>query len=396
MFKWKKNYLGKSKSQSDATEPNARSGQEHGMKTHLELSLERDIDRIRSKVKEMALLVEQALQACIKAIAENSHQLTYAVILRDQRVNEKEMEIDRLCLEFLVRQQPVALPLRFAYSTIKINLEIERVGDYAESIARQLLHARELIDDALKRRIMDLGTLATGLFHDAVKAFTEQNCEQANACVKAGAAVDTIRYRLDEEIAKSLMEKKISYALHGSLITIVRRFERVSDQARNICLEVIYLCTGEYKKHPGAEFFRVLFVDSHNACLSQMAEAIAQELKQNKFIFASAGIEPTIIETGLVDFMKKKGIDLSRCAPKAVHQIPNLDHYQVVVLLEKEAYSGFPKQRGKVVFLDWHTDSPCLAKVAQEENDNTYDTAYAFLKTRISELVEALTEKPQV
>ena len=96
------------------------------MKTHMELSIERDIDRIRRKVQEMALLVEQSLQSCIKAIAESSHQLTYTVVLRDQHVNEKEMEIDRLCLEFLVRQQPVALPLRFAYSTIKINLEIER------------------------------------------------------------------------------------------------------------------------------------------------------------------------------------------------------------------------------------------------------------------------------
>jgi phosphate transport system protein len=368
------------------------------MKTHMELSIERDIDRIRSKVKEMSRMVEQALQDCIKAIAENSHQHTYAVILRDQHVNEKELEIDRLCLEFLVRQQPVALPLRFAYSTIKINLEIERVGDYAESIARQLLLNRESIDEPLKERIVELGMLALGLFHDAVKSFIDQDCEAAKKCMKAEEAVDTLRCHLDESIATYLNEKKLSYALHSSLITIVRRFERVSDQARNICLEVMYMCTGEYSKHPGAEFFRVLFVDKHNSCRSQMAEAIALEQKQLKFIFASAGIEPNIVDQSTIEFMKKKGIDLSRNAPKAIHQIPNLDHYQVIVTLDKEAYKGFPKQPTKIVFLDWHLDDPSKKQGSREERDKAYQEAYDFLKTHISELVEALntSEKEQV
>ena len=363
----------------------------------MELSIERDIDRIRHKVNEMARLVEQALQDCITAIVENNHQLTYTVILRDQHVNEKEMEIDRLCLEFLVRQQPVALPLRFAYSTIKINLEIERVGDYAESIARQLLLNREAIDDRLKGRIVELGNLAAGLFHDAVKAFTDQDCEAAKKCMKAEEAVDALRIQLDEDIAKSLLDKNISYALHSSLITIVRRFERVSDQARNIDLEVMYMCTGEYSKHPGAEFFRVLFVDQHNSCLSQMAEAIALEQKQLKFIFASAGIEPNIIDQNTLEFMREKGIDLSRSAPKAIHQIPHIDHYQVIVTLDQEAYRGFPKQPSKIVFLDWHLDDPSKMQGTKEQRKKAYQEAYAFLISRISELVEALinTEKAQ-
>src|SRR5882672_2749370 len=109
------------------------------MATHFEESLQRDIDRIRGKVKEMATLGEQALRNCLKALAEKNRVLAFAVILRDQRIDELEKEVDRLCLEFIVRQQPVAGPLRLAYATIRINLELERVGDYAESIARQIL-----------------------------------------------------------------------------------------------------------------------------------------------------------------------------------------------------------------------------------------------------------------
>src|SRR5437867_5865423 len=109
------------------------------MTTHFEESLRRDIDRISAKVTEMGSLADRALRSCLEALKGKNRQLAYSVILRDQRIDELEKEIDRLCIEFLLRQQPVAGHLRFAYATIKINLELERVGDYAESIARQIL-----------------------------------------------------------------------------------------------------------------------------------------------------------------------------------------------------------------------------------------------------------------
>src|SRR5512139_1321513 len=107
--------------------------------SHLEESLRRDMDRIRGKITEMARLAEKALHDSLQALANNNHQQAYGIILRDQYIDELEKEIDRLCLEFIVRQQPVASLLRFAYGTIKVNLELERVGDYAESIARQVI-----------------------------------------------------------------------------------------------------------------------------------------------------------------------------------------------------------------------------------------------------------------
>src|SRR5262245_57502857 len=109
------------------------------MATHFEQSLQKDIDRIRGKVGEMCAEAEQALRNCLKAMRERNRTLAYSVILHDQRIDELEKEVDRLCLEFLVRQQPVAGLLRMAYATIRINLELERVGDYAEGIARQVL-----------------------------------------------------------------------------------------------------------------------------------------------------------------------------------------------------------------------------------------------------------------
>ncbi len=262
------------------------------MKSHLELSVQRDIDRIKNKVSEMSRLAEQALKDCLTIISEDNRQLAYAVILRDQNINAKEKEVDRLCLEFLVRQQPVALPLRFAYSTIKINLEIERVGDYAESIARQLLKINDHIESKLKECVIELAKISTSMFHDATHAFVNQNPELARKSIEVEQTVDALRTELNQQITSMFHQNLITFELLDTMMAIVRRFERVADQARNICMETLYMCTGEYAKHPGSEFFRVLFVDHHNSCNSQMAEAIAQDLKQLKFIFASAGTEP--------------------------------------------------------------------------------------------------------
>jgi phosphate transport system protein len=360
------------------------------MKTHLELSMERDIDRICSKIAEMALIVDQALEDCIKAITDNSTSINYAVILRDQKVNEKEMEIDRLCLEFLVRQQPVALQLRFAYSTIKTNLEIERVGDYAESIARQLLLIKEPIDVELKTKIVEIGRLAVDFFKDAAKSFIEQNIELAKKSISREDIADTLRCVLDEEIAKKFLDNHISYNLHACLITIVRRFERVCDQASNICNETIYMCSGEYSKHPGTEFFRVLFIDKHNTGLSLMAEAIAQEQKQLKFIFNSAGIDTGNINPVLVEFMKKKGIDFTAYSPKTISKILHIDHYQILIILDKDAARSLPQQSRKAVFLDWKLDDPFDNSLSDREKEEILKKNYDFLKVRINELVSAL------
>src|SRR5262252_1850930 len=109
------------------------------MGTHFEQTLEHDLERISERISHMAALGEQALRNALRALKEQNRQLAYAVILGDRKVDEMERELDQLCLEFLIRQQPVAGPLRFAYATIRINLELERIGDYAESIARQVL-----------------------------------------------------------------------------------------------------------------------------------------------------------------------------------------------------------------------------------------------------------------
>ncbi len=362
------------------------------MTSHLEESLERDIQRIRRQVVEMGGLVERALRDAVKALVDGDRQLAYAVILRDQYIDEKEKEIDRLCLEFLVKQQPVAGPLRLVYSTIKINVDLERLGDYAESMARQMLRLHALPDrsQAPLDGVLELAALSIPMLHDAIEAFLKQDPELAHKTIGVEATVDVLQSKLNADLVKLFHEQKLPLDALDPLMNIGRRLERVSDQARNICMEVLYMCTGEYTKHSGAEAFRVLFVDEHNSCRSQMAEAFAHSLNQPKFVFGSAGIEPRAIDARTLAFMREKGFDLSRKTPKALFNVPYLDHYQVIVSLSPEVEKAFPQSPRKMVYLDWSVPNPSAVQGTPEQVRAAYESAYRHISTQVRDLVEAI------
>jgi phosphate transport system protein len=358
--------------------------------THYEETLQRDIERIRSKIRQMGSLAEAALKTSMRALTERNRQTAYSVVVRDQRIDELEKEIDRLCLEFIVRQQPVAGTLRFAYAAIKINSELERVGDYAESIARQvvILGAQEF--DLPTDRFSELAGRAIPMFHSAIEAFLTQDVALARRAMEAEELIDRLRHQLNADLVGMQQQGRIPLTALSPLMTIVNRFERVGDQAKSICQEVLYMCTGEYLKHSGSDLYRLLFVDEHNSCRSQMAEAIGNSLGQPKFIFASAGLDARPIDPATVAFLKEKGLDISRHSSKALDQIPHLDHYQIIVALAKEAQRVFPPPPTKAVCLDWATRDPSAVTGSPGEVRAAYQETYDFLAAHVQDLVEAV------
>ena len=360
------------------------------MATHLEVSLQRDLDRIRDQVTEMGALVQQALQDCITALVDQNRQLAYTVILRDQYVDSKEKEIDRLCLEFLVRQQPVAGTLRFVYSAIRINLELERVGDYAESIARQFVKLSHLPVEIPKQGLVEIAGYSIAMLSDAVKAFVGQDVDLARKTIEVEEKVDLLKSILIKELVNLYRKDEIPFESLDPLTLIVRRFERVADQAREICMETIYACTGEYSKHPGADAFRVLFVDETGSSGAILAEAIASKLGEPRFIFASAGIESQPLAPQTTAFLQEKGHDPSHLVPRAIHQVPNLEHYNVIVALSPAVRKALRHRSGKGIFLEWIFDDPARVTGGPEQVQAAYAAAYQMLQTSISELTQAV------
>ncbi|MBN2505555.1 MAG: phosphate signaling complex protein PhoU [Verrucomicrobia bacterium] len=360
------------------------------MPTHYEASMQRDLDRIRARLTAMGALCGQAVANCVKALTERNRQLAYAVIIRDQYIDAIEKEIDRLCLEFLVRQQPVATTLRFAYSTIRVNLELERIGDYSESVARQTLKLIPLDVPIPHPRYLEIAELSLAMLRDAVKAFVDRDASLAQQTIQTEDAVDQLKSNLNKDLVRLFKEQRITFDVLNPLMMITRHLERVSDQARNICVETLYVCAGEAARHPDADVIRVLFVDEHNACRSQMAEAIATQLNLPRFVFASAGRDPQPIETATREFMRTKGIDLSRTTAKAINQVPNLDHYHVVVLLAKEAKTAFPSNARNLTFLDWAIADPSKTPGTPDQVRAAYEQAYDFIHAHLRDLVGAI------
>ena len=352
--------------------------------------MQRDIERLRAKVSQMALLAEQALAGCMRALKDKNRVLLYSIILRDQQIDELEKEIDRLCLEFIVRQQPVAGQLRFAYATIRINLELERVGDYAESIARQGLKLLGMNVDIPVARYDEIAEHSVSMLRNAVRAFLEQNESLARETMATEELVDELKSRLNSDLMKLGRENQIPIESLNALMMVTRHLERVSDQAKNICMEALYLCTGELIRHKPSEALRILFVDDRNACPSQMAEAIATGLGKTEFVFASAGLQPTAIDPATLNFLKGKELDVSRLSSKAIGQIPNLDHYQITIALAKGAEKVFPAGPSKMVCLDWSLPDPSAVRGTAAEVEAAYESAYQFLRSHILDVVEAV------
>jgi phosphate transport system protein len=361
------------------------------MPGHYEESLERDIARIRTKTTAMATLCEGALRSAIEALVTRDRQLAYSVILRDQEIDEHEKEIDRLCLEFIARQQPVAGHLRFAFAAIKIDLELERVGDYAESIARQSLAVCTLPCELPDQQLRQLAELAIPMLHGAAQAFVLQDPDLARQAMAQDDAVDARRHALSHELVALQQAGKIPLSALGPLLNVINRLERVADQAKSISQEVLYMCTGQYLKHQGSEVFRVLFVDEHDACRSPMAEAIGTAMNEPRFVFTSAGLDPhDKIDEAAAAFLEHKGLTLSHHRPQALRQVPNLEHYQVVVALAESARAAFPPPPTKTVCIEWILPDPTAARGTEAEVAAAFEEAYGYIGAHIRDLVQAI------
>jgi phosphate transport system protein len=363
--------------------------------SHLEESLQRDINLIRNKVTEMAGLSERALQASLQALTGRNRQLAYWTILRDRYIDELETDLDRLCLEFMVRHQPVAGHLRFIFATILINRELERIGDYAESIARQVLVVSALEPQPPFERFNELGRLSVHMLRDAVQSFVQQDADLAARTMPIEERANAMRNAINTELKELQESAQLPAAAVAPLATIARRLERVTDQAKNLCEEVLYMCTGEFVKHKGAEEFRLLFLDSHNNCLSQMAEVLATGLRVPKFVFSSAGVTPQPVEQATSEFLAGKGIEVPRQTPKSLEQVPQWEQYQVIIALGAEARAELSARPFKGIVFAWSVEDPSQLGGTPAAVQAAFESAYQSLETQIRELVGAILHEPQ-
>jgi phosphate transport system protein len=360
----------------------------------LEETLHRDIETLHGKVTEMARLTERALRAGVQALVQGDRRLAYSVILRDQYIDERETELDRLCLEFLVRHQPAAGHLRLIFATLHVNRELERIGDYAESIARQVLAVSSLAQPSYTR-FVELGELAVGMLQDGIRAFLQQDAALAWKTMAREEQGNTLRNAINQDLAEASEKHQIPAAALTPLMTVARRLERAADQVKNICEDVLYLCTGEFVKHKGADLFRILFFDGTNACLSQIAEAWGKSLRLPRLTFSSAGSAPQPIDRRALDFLAANGMDVTDLKSKSLDQVPNWQQSQVIVLLNPDLSQSLPEHPNKCVVLTWTIRDPAQAVGSPEAVTAAFESAARTLESNIRELAAAISDESQ-
>ena len=362
------------------------------MQSHLEENLQQDIDLIRSKVGEMGELVEKALETCLGAIEQNNRQLAYVVILRDRHIDELEETLESLCQRFLIKHLPVASQMRFVYSVIKINTELERVGDYAKSIARRFLTVSDLGAQASYPKLIDIANLAIPFLRNALRAFSESDAELAKATREREKerAIDNLRYEIHHDLIQLHIQNELPSEALVPLVTVVSCLERVANQASNICEEVLYMCTGEDLRHEYQQVVRVLFVAEYDACRGQMAVGIGNALEPHRVLFSSAGVASQPLDPKTVQFMAEKGIDISGQNSKYLNQILDLKDYAIIVSLCEEAERALPSLSSRPVRINWEVQDPSKLEGTEEEVQAAYQNAYQFLERHIRELAQAI------
>jgi len=363
------------------------------MGSHLEERMQKDMNLILSKTVEMGKLVDNAINACQKLFKNDNRQLAYSIIISDQNVDQLEIELDKLCQEFLIKHQPVAGVLRFIYATIKIINELERIGDYAEGIARHYLNICDLEPQPSYENIVKIAKQSVPMVQKAMKSYEGTDCQLAKDTLKEENIVDETRFNTESELLSMHKNGEISSEMLSPLITIASRFERIADRACNICEEVWYICTGKEIKHNINIPFKVLFIDKRDACRAQMATAIGNSLGLHDFQFNSAGTAPEQIDSKTIEFMQKKGYDLSKQVSKDLNKIKDLDDYDILIALSKNAAKVFPDPPSKAIKITWEIKDPLKVKGKNKEINEEYEKTYKFINDHINGLISAINKQ---
>lgn len=334
----------------------------------------------------MADLALRGLEDAVKALTTRDRQLAYAAILRDSRIDDLESAIDSMCVEFIVRHIPVAHHLRFAHSVAKIISELERVGDYAESINRQAIFLSTHAARPDLARFEKLAQVSIEMVRQAVRSFLDGDIELAEKTMDLDVKANKIHHEIyKRDLLAILPQTTDELAVLYSLLSVSNRFERVADQADNICEEVSYIVTGEMVKHQLKHDVGVLFVSSSNSCRGLMAERIAKHIAGDHFDFSSAGVDAAKPDKKAVAFLAEQGINASGHESIALSSLKDFKPFAVVVAIGEEAAQAIPEVGYKRIRLAWDVENPTTM-----QSDDAYSEVFNDLLERITSLIQQL------
>src|SRR5574339_808996 len=208
-----------------------------------------ELEHLKTRLLEMGGLAEERVRMAVESLVSREASLVDRVLMGDAPINQLHIEIDSRCFTMLALHQPMAVDLRAIVAAVKINTDLERVGDLAVNIAeaavRCLAHppVKELID------IPRMAEIAHGMLRDALDAFVRRDTALAQQVLDADDALDALKTQVFRELLTYMLQdpQKIEPSL--DLILVSRHLERIGDHATNVAEDVIFMVSAQDVRH---------------------------------------------------------------------------------------------------------------------------------------------------
>lgn len=213
------------------------------------IRFQQSLEDLKENLLVMAGLAEQAIQRAIEAYRVRDLSICDLVSRSEVAINRMERDIDQAALDLLAMEQPMATDLRFILSVIKINADLERVGDAAKSISDRVRQMDQLPLADLPVDIPRMATLAADMVRKSLQAFIEANADLARTVLTMDDAVDAMNRSAYKSLTRVMEEQSHQAPQALSALMISRSLERVADHATNIAEDVIFWVQGADVRH---------------------------------------------------------------------------------------------------------------------------------------------------
>jgi len=350
--------------------------------SRLEERLHKDLTHIRDELAAQAERVIEAVNDAIRAVQTGDRELAFATVLADHPANRAMRRIDQLCHSFIAVHLPSAGHLRMLSAAIRVNIELERIGDYAVTIAREAVQLSTPPAGVTAREIERFAGEALLMLRQAVKSFNELNAEAAKTTM---AIAEPVEHDL-EGVYSGLMGCGTEERMKDLFATFIvfTQLKRVVDQAKNICEETVFAVTGKQK---AAKRYNILFIDDDNGLLSLMAESIARTNRPEAGRYRSAGATPAAaVNADLAAFLKERGADCSECEPSAISALTAAEvaEQHVIVSLGGPVESYIEKIPFHTSALRWEVEPPAAG------DRPALEAAYRDIALHVTDLMDLL------
>lgn len=212
---------------------------------------ETEIKQLREEVVVMYQLVHSQLSKGLSSLLNFDKDLAREIVMLEKRVNATELQIDRDCENILAIYCPVAVDLRFILAVLKINTNLERIGDIANGIAKLIIDTEipfkeELLDHT---KVVEMYGEALNVVDEILKAFEQENTVVARGIFKRDELLDEINRTANDLLSSYLKDHTEDMQQALNILSIIRRLERVGDQSENIAEEIIFYLEAKVIKH---------------------------------------------------------------------------------------------------------------------------------------------------